>query len=254
MGKALINEIALYEDCTLSGGTVRKDSDFAAMDLGTLAGLEPLNIKATTDTAALLKNSDAVIDFTTPENSLKTAEISAKQGKIAVLGTTGFTDAQKKELTAYAKKTPIIWSANMSIGVNLLQGLVQKVASLLDDSYDIEIVEMHHCRKVDAPSGTALALGEAAARGRGMKLKDVACKARDGMIGPRPRGEIGFATLRGGDVIGEHTVIFAGDGERIELSHKASSRQIFAKGAVRAALWAKGKPSGFYTMQDVLSV
>lgn len=254
MGKALIEAVYFSEDATLSGGTVRPDSTFAGVDLGTLAGIEPISINTTSHIETLIKESDAVIDFTSPDLSLNVAEHAAAHKVAHICGTTGFSDAEKEKLAEFAKQTPIVWAANMSVGVNLLQMLVQQVASVLNEDYDIEVLEMHHCRKVDAPSGTALMLGEAAAKGRKVPLGDVARKSREGIIGPRPRGEIGFATLRGGDVVGEHTVMFAGDSERIELTHKASDRKIFAKGALRAALWSKGKAPELYSMIDVLDI
>jgi 4-hydroxy-tetrahydrodipicolinate reductase len=252
MGKALVEEILINDNCELSGGAVRTNSDFVGMDVGTLAGLNPVGINACGSIEALFEQSDAVIDFSNPEVSMKCAAVAAENKKIHVIGTTGFTIKEKDQLAEFSKQCPIIWSANMSIGINIISAITEQVAAILDDSYDIEIVEMHHCHKVDAPSGTALLLGESAARGREVALGDVACRSRDGIIGARPRGEIGFSTIRGGDVVGEHTVMFAGDGERIEVTHKASSRKVFAKGAVRAALWAKNKSSGFYSMKDVL--
>jgi 4-hydroxy-tetrahydrodipicolinate reductase len=252
MGKALIEEILLNDESELSGGAVRPESDFVGMDIGTLAGVDPVGINAVGSLEHLFDNSDAVIDFSNPETSLKCAAIAAKKNKTHVIGTTGFTDEDKAKLAEHAANTRIIWSANMSIGVNILAAITEQVAAILDDSYDIEIVEMHHCHKVDAPSGTALLLGNSAASGRHVSLEETARKSRDGLIGARPRGEIGFSTIRGGDVVGEHTVMFAGDGERIELTHKASSRKIFSRGAIRAALWAKAKKNGFYSMKDVL--
>ena len=252
MGKALIEEIYLNKNCELSGGAVRPDSDFVGLDIGTLAGIDSVGINAGGSLENLFENSDAVIDFSKPEVTLRCAKIASNHSKILVSGTTGFSQAEIKQLKDYAKNTAIIWSGNMSMGINILSSVVEQVASILDDSFDIEVVEMHHCHKVDAPSGTALLLGDAAAKGREVPLGDVACKSRHGIIGSRPRGEIGFSTIRGGDVVGEHTVMFAGDGERIEFTHKASSRKIFAKGGVRAALWAKNKQTGFYSMKDVL--
>lgn len=253
MGKALVEEINLNLNTKLSGGAVRPTSDFVGIDIGSLAGLDPVGINAVGSLEKLFEQSDAVIDFSKPEVSLECAKIAAQLGKIHVIGTTGFSTQEIEKLKKYAEKTRIIWSGNMSMGINILSAVVEQVAAILDDSFDIEIVEMHHCRKVDAPSGTAILLGESVARGRKVKLEKVARKSRDGIIGPRPSGEIGFSTIRGGDVVGEHTVMFAGDGERIEFTHKASSRRIFAKGGVRAALWAKGRKKGFYSMKDVLS-
>lgn len=252
MGKALIEEIFLNSETQLSGGAVRADSDFVGEDIGKLAGLDPVGINAVSSLEKLFEDSDAVIDFSTPAVSLQCAKIVSAQNKIHVIGTTGFSPDEIEELKELANSAKIIWSANMSIGVNVLSAITEQVAAILDDSYDLEIVEMHHCHKVDAPSGTALLLGESAAKGRNVKLDEVARKSRDGIIGARPRGEIGFSTLRGGDVVGEHTVMFAGDGERIELTHKASSRRIFTKGAIRAALWAVNKNNGLYSMKDVL--
>ena len=208
--------------------------------------------KVFADIKELFAVSDAVLDFTAPAASVANAKAAAETGKVLVIGTTGLTETQRAEVAKAAEKAPIVLAPNMSVGVNLLQALVEKVASILDPAYDIEIVEMHHRNKVDAPSGTALALGKAAAKGRGESLDKVACYERHGVIGARPAGEIGFATLRGGDVVGDHTVIFAGTGERIELTHKASSRAVFANGAVRAALWAAGQKAGLYSMRDVL--
>lgn len=203
------------------------------------------------DIEALIAASDAVIDFTRPEATLAFAELTSKHGTAHIIGTTGFNDAEFLDLQSYAKKTRIFWSPNMSIGVNLVAMLTQKAAEMLDDSYDIEIVEMHHRYKVDAPSGTALLLGEAAAEGRGIS-KDNFVLSREGITGERKRGDIGFATLRGGSVIGDHTTIFAGDSDRVEIAHKSSSREIYAEGAIRAAKWCAGKENGLYGMADLL--
>lgn len=252
MGKAIIEEIMLNSRCEISGGAVRIDSEFVGMDVGALAGIEPIGINATGSIEALFDASDAVIDFSNPAASMQAARIASDRKKIHVIGTTGFSPEDMETLKSLAKNNVIIWSANMSVGVNILLAITEQVASLLDDSYDIEILEMHHCRKIDSPSGTALALGNSAAVGRKVNLDNVEQRSRDGIIGARPRGEIGFATLRGGDVVGEHTVMFAGDGERIELTHKASNRKIFSRGAVKAALWGKDKKPGLYSMRDVL--
>jgi len=252
MGKAILEEIMLNNHCEISGGAVRPGSEFVGMDIGVLAGIDPVGINATGSMEALFDASDAVIDFSNPAASMSAARIASNKKKIHIIGTTGFSPEEMEELRGFAKNNVIVWSANMSVGVNILLELTKRVASILDDSYDIEILEMHHCRKVDAPSGTALALGNSAASGRKVALEAVAQRSRDGIIGARPRGEIGFATLRGGDVVGEHTVIFAGDGERIELTHKASNRKIFSRGAVKAALWGVGKKPGLYSMGNVL--
>lgn len=252
MGKAIIEEIMINSQCEISGGAVRSGSEFVGMDVGTLAGVEPIGINATGSMEALFDASDAVIDFSNPIASMQAAHIASSRKKIHIIGTTGFSPENMETLQNLGKDNVIVWSANMSVGVNILLALTEQVASILDDSYDIEILEMHHCRKVDAPSGTALALGNSAAFGRKVSLESVEQRSRDGIAGARPRGEIGFATLRGGDVVGEHTVIFAGDGERIELTHKASNRKIFSRGAVKAALWGKGRKPGLYSMKDVL--
>ncbi len=207
-----------------------------------------------TDARALFAASDAVIDFTVPAATKAHAELAAALGKTLIVGTTGLSDDVNVVIAAAARKSVIIQAPNFSVGVNVLLALTEKLAATLGPDYDIDILEMHHRHKVDAPSGTALGLGEAAAKGRHVALKDVARTTRDGQVGARPAGEIGFATLRGGDVIGDHTVMFAGVGERIELTHKASTRDIFAKGAVRAALWTAGKKPGLYSMRDVLGL
>ncbi len=252
MGKTFIEEVLLNDKTELSGGLVRENSAFAGKDLAALVGLNPIGMITSHSLQELFDKSDAVIDFSTVETSLDAAKIAAEKNKIHVIGTTGFSENDFKKLNEYAENTAIIWSSNMSIGINILSSLVEEVAAQLDNSTDIEILEMHHNHKVDAPSGTAITLGESAAKGRAVSLDEVACKSRDGIIGARAQGEIGFSTIRGGDVVGEHTVIFASDGERIELTHKASSRKIFARGAVRACLWAAQKSPGFYSMKDVL--
>ena len=253
MGLMLIQEVLANSRTTLAGGT-EPGGAAVGQDLGLLAGTIPAAVAVTTDTKALFAASDAVIDFTTPAAAKIHAELAAATGKALIIGTTGLGDDARAAIAAAAKKTVIIQAANMSVGVNVLLALTEKLAATLGPEYDIDILEMHHRHKVDAPSGTALVLGEAAAKGRKVSLKDVARTTRDGQVGARPLGEIGFATLRGGDVVGDHTVVFAGDGERIEITHKASSRVIFAKGALRAALWTKGRVPGLYSMRDVLGL
>ncbi|WP_207455769.1 4-hydroxy-tetrahydrodipicolinate reductase [Azospirillum sp. SYSU D00513] len=254
MGQMLVREIAATPGCTLAGGTERVGGPALGRDIGELAGLDPLGVTAIDDPALLFAEADAVIDFTSPAATERHAALAAQAQTVLVVGTTGLNPAQQASLVQAASHTPIIQSPNMSVGVNLLMALVEQVARTLGEDYDIDVLEMHHRHKVDAPSGTALGLGHAAAAGRGVALEDVWRKSRDGHTGPRPAGEIGFATLRGGDVIGDHTVMFAGDGERIELTHKASGRGIYAKGAVRAALWARDKTPGLYSMRDVLGL
>ena len=206
------------------------------------------------DPRALFATADVVVDFTLPASSVAHAELAGETGTALVIGTTGIDAAQEAAIAAAAAQAPILRAANMSLGVNLLLKLVEQTARALDLAFDIEVVEMHHRHKIDAPSGTALALGQAAAAGRAVNLESVAQRVRDGITGPRESGHIGFATLRGGDVAGEHTVVFAGESERLELTHKASNRVIFARGAVTAALWLSGKPPGLYGMGDVLGL
>lgn len=254
MGRANLREILTAEGVALAGGTERPGHPELGKDLGLLAGLDPVGIPAGDDVAALLARADAVIEFSTPEATLANAVLCAARGCAHVVGTTGLTAEQERELRRLAERTVIVWAPNMSLGVNLLLGLVEQVAAALDSGFDIEILEMHHRHKVDAPSGTALALGQAAARGRGVELEAVAKRARDGITGPRGAGEIGFAVLRGGDVVGDHRVLFAGPGERLELAHVATDRQIFARGALHAARWTAGQPPGLYGMADVLGL
>jgi len=254
MGRMLMNAVMDAEGCQLSGGTERPGSSLVGVDVGELLGRGPAQAFVGENPAALFAASDAVIDFTAPAATLSHAALAAEMGKILVIGTTGLSNDDEAKLAEAAQKTTIVYAPNFSVGVNLLMALTEKAAAIMGDDYDIEIVEMHHHHKVDSPSGTALGLGRSAAKGRGVALEDVWRKSRDGIVGARPKGEIGFATLRGGDVVGDHTVMFAADGERIELSHKASSRAVFAKGAVRAALWAKNQAPGLYSMRDVLGL
>ena len=253
MGRMLVQEVLATPGCELVGGT-EPVGPTVGSDMGLLVGPKAIGIKVTSDTAALFASVDAVIDFTVPAATLHHASLAARTGKILIAGTTGLDADIVAALRAAGQKTAVVYAPNFSIGVNVMFALTEKVAATLGPEYDLDILEMHHRHKVDAPSGTALGLGEAAARGRNVKLSDVWRKARDGQVGPRAMGEIGFATLRGGDVVGDHTVMFAADGERVELTHKASSRGVFAKGAVRAALWAKGRGPGFYAMRDVLGI
>ncbi|MEL6963279.1 MAG: 4-hydroxy-tetrahydrodipicolinate reductase [Pseudomonadota bacterium] len=255
MGRALLNEVLDSDDCTLVGGTEMPGHPGIGQDLGALAGKDDVGLIVSEDTAALIAAADAVIEFSTIDATLRHVALSAEQGTAHVIGTTGLNAEAAQAIEAAARRSPIVWAANMSLGVNLLLGLTERVArSLGPEAFDIEIVETHHRYKVDAPSGTALALGEAAARGRGVALTDVADRGRDGITGARKTGAIGFAALRGGDVVGDHTVTFAGLGERIELSHKAADRRIYARGAVHAARWLEGQPARLYSMADVLGL
>lgn len=254
MGRALVREVAATPGCTLIGATEREGSAAIGADAGHIAGIEPLAVTVSDDPLALIARADAVIDFTSPAASVVHATYAAQARIVHVLGTTGFSEKEMAAITAAARHATIIRSGNFSLGVNLLALLTRKVAAALGPEFDIEILEMHHRMKVDAPSGTALMLGEAAAEGRGITLGDHAVRARDGQTGARPEGAIGFATLRGGSVVGEHSVIFAAEKERLVLTHIAEDRGIFARGAVRAALWGAGKKPGLYSMGDVLAI
>lgn len=254
MGRMLIAEVLGVEGCQLAGGTELPGSGVLGQDLGLLIGAAEQGLSIGDDTGALFKASDAVVDFTHPDATAAHAALSGETGVALIVGTTGLEAQHMEALGRAAAKAAVVQAANMSVGVNLLLGLTEQVASALGDDYDIEIAEMHHRHKVDAPSGTALALGAAAAKGRGVNLEDVSDRGRDGEAGPRIAGDIGFSVIRGGDVAGDHTVIFAGPGERVELTHKAGSREIFARGAIRAALWTEGRAPGLYSMRDVLGL
>jgi len=254
MGRALIRAAHESPSCTLVGGTEAEDSPAVGADLGELIGVGPLGAHVTADPLELFTRCEGILDFTAPSVSVDYAGLAAQGRIVHVIGTTGFSEEDEQRIATASRHATIIKAGNMSLGVNLLTALSEKVAAALDADYDIEIVEMHHRHKVDAPSGTALMLGEAAAAGREVALETHAVKTREGHTGARRSGDIGFATLRGGDVVGEHTVIFAGQGERVELTHRATDRQIFARGAVKAALWARGKPPGVYSMRDVLGL
>jgi len=252
MGRMLAAEVLATKGVELSGGTEAPGSEFVGVDLGTLLAAADTGLVVTDRAEAVIETTDVIIDFTAPKVTLVHAELAARHGTAIVVGTTGFSAEQLTELCKFGDGNVIVHAANFSVGVNLLLGLTEQAASILDEDYDIEIVEMHHRHKVDAPSGTALALGEAAATGREVNLDDVSTRVRDGITGPRPSGNIGFATLRGGGVVGEHTVMFAADGERFELTHKAADRGVFAAGAVRAAKWTASQAPGYYSMRDVL--
>ncbi|WP_404382383.1 4-hydroxy-tetrahydrodipicolinate reductase [Caenispirillum salinarum] len=254
MGQMLVREVLKTDGAELAGGTEPEGSPAIGRDLGALVGADDAGVTVTDDPKALFQAADAVIDFTRPEPTMRHADLAAETGTALIIGTTGLSAEQEAEIGRLGEKTPIVLAPNMSVGVNLLFALTQKVAATLGIDYDVEIVEMHHRHKVDAPSGTALGLGRAAAAGRGVALDEAAVWAREGHTGPRKAGDIGFATLRGGDVVGDHTVVFAADGERVELTHKASDRAVFAKGAVRAALWCDGRAPGKYSMFDVLGL
>lgn len=254
MGRTLLRAVLEGEAFTLTGALEHEGSAYLGQDAGQLAGLPFAGISIGCDMAEAVRDADVVVDFSSPAASVRLAQHLAGSGIAHVIGTTGFSSGDLAAIAAAAERAAIVRSGNMSLGVNLLAVLTRKVAAVLDTNFDIEIVEMHHARKVDAPSGTALLLGEAAAAGRGIALEDHAVRVRDGHTGSRRAGDIGFATLRGGSVVGEHVVIFAGPAERIELAHKAEDRSIFANGALAAARWAAGKPAGLYSMVDVLGL
>ncbi len=254
MGRAITRVIMDTEGVDVAGGLEPKGSSFIGQDMGVLAGGGEIGVSVSDDPLHLLTRIDGIIDFTTPETSVFLSELAAQARIIHVVGTTGFSPDQEAAFAAAARHARIVQAGNMSLGVNLLVALTRRVAALLGEDFDIEIVEMHHRHKVDAPSGTAKMLGEAAASGRGIALAPNAIACREGHTGPRPEGKIGFASLRGGSVVGDHTVMFAGPDERIELTHRAQSREIFARGAVRAAIWAQDKDAGLYSMMDVLGI
>lgn len=255
MGAANIRTIAATKGITLHAAIDQPGSHAIGMDAGQIAGLPPLGVVISDDTTAALDGADAIIDFTIPAATVALAKKAAEQGLVHVIGTTGCTEQDEAALhEAGQAGARIVKSGNMSLGVNLLASLVKKAAAALGADFDIEIVEMHHNQKVDAPSGTALLLGEAAAEGRAIDLAANSVRSRDGITGIREEGTIGFATLRGGSVVGEHSAVFAGPSERIELTHKAEDRGLFANGAVKAVLWAHGKAPGYYSMADVLGL
>jgi 4-hydroxy-tetrahydrodipicolinate reductase len=254
MGRTLVKAIAEIDGAVLAGALEAKGSAMIGRDCGELAGLGANGILVTADPEPLLGRADGILDFTIPAATVAFAELAASKGLVHVIGTTGLKSEDDKLVAAAAQHSVTVKSGNMSLGVNLLAALVKRAAQALDQDFDIEILEMHHNRKVDAPSGTALLLGQAAADGRKIGLANRSVRARDGHTGARHAGDIGFAVLRGGSVVGEHSVMFAGPAERIELVHRAEDRMIFARGAVKAALWARGQKPGLYSMADVLGL
>jgi len=254
MGQMLIRTIEASDKATLAGVTERQGHDWIGKDLGTCMGGAANRVIVSDDPLEVFARAQAVIDFTSPAATLEHATLAAQARLVHVIGTTGIPNEDFPKYSAAARHAVIVRAGNMSLGVNLLTLLTKKVAAALDEDFDIEVVEAHHRHKVDAPSGTALMLGEAAAEGRGVSLSDVADRGRDGITGARERGHIGFSAIRGGDVVGEHDVIFAADGERIVLRHLATDRGIFARGALKAALWGQGKKPGEYDMLDVLGL
>jgi 4-hydroxy-tetrahydrodipicolinate reductase len=254
MGLSIIKEINLNKNIVLSGGIEISDN-FVGKDLGSLIGTKVLGAKVLSSPKELFEISDVIIDFTLPAATLTHSGFAAETQTAYVVGTTGLSEEEQAGVMEAATQAPILQSSNFSLGVNLLLGLTRKVASVLDTNYDVEVLEMHHRDKIDSPSGTALSLGKAAAEGRNDTLENTAKYVRNGLVGARQAGEIGFATLRGGSVVGDHSVVFAGDHERLELHHKASSRDAFSEGAVKAAVWlSQVKTPGMYGMSDVLGL
>lgn len=254
MGKTNIEAIQAAEGIELGAAIVEASSSLIGADAGEVAGVGKLGVAIVGSLADAINDFDVLIDFTTPESTLANLALCAESGKAMVIGTTGLTDAERAELNGYGAKMPVVFASNMSVGVNVCFKLLAEAAKALGDDYDVEIIEAHHHHKVDSPSGTALSMGEAVAGALGRDLNECAVYGREGQVGARTQKEIGFATIRAGDVVGDHTVLFATEGERIEITHKASSRMTFAKGAVRAAGWLAGKANGVYDMQDVLSL
>jgi len=255
MGQSLVRAVTETEGIELVAAIEREDATCIGADCGELAGVGGTGVTVTSDALEAFAKADGVLDFTVPAASVEFSGLAAQARVVHVIGTTGCTEEDEKKFVAASRHARIVKSGNMSLGVNLLAVLVKQAAKALDAvDFDIEVLEMHHKHKVDAPSGTALLLGEAAAQGRGIALSDKAVRVRDGITGARDEGTIGFATLRGGSVIGEHSVVFAGEGETIEIAHRATDRQLFARGAVKAALWAYDKKPGRYDMLDVLGL
>ena len=254
MGQMLIRLILDNPDVRLAGALERAGHDWIGRDIGQAMGGAPVGVTVSDDAVATIAQAQAVIDFTAPDATVAFAELTAQARAVHVIGTTGMEPRHLDKLAAAARHAPIVRAGNMSLGVNLLVGLTRKVAAALGTDWDIEVVEAHHRHKVDAPSGTALMLGQAAAEGRGATLEDLRTPAREGITGARETGSIGFSAIRGGDVVGEHDVIFAADGERIVLRHLATDRAIFARGAIRAAIWGQDKGPGEYDMNDVLGL
>lgn len=254
MGQMLVREVTAHADMHMAGAVERPGHDWVGLDLGLAMGGTANGVIVSEDAAVGFAEAQAVIDFTAPVATIGFAAAAAALGIVHVIGTTGMTAEEIAQLRLPAERAVIVRAGNMSLGVNLLTLLTRKVAAALDEDFDIEIIESHHNQKVDAPSGTALMLGEAAAEGRGVALADVSDSGRDGITGARQRGDIGFSAIRGGDIVGEHDVMFAGAGERIILRHIASDRALFARGALKAALWGQGRTAGEYDMLDVLGL
>ncbi len=254
MGKVLIEAVQLHPELALGAAIVSESSSLLNADAGELAGVGKLGVFCTASLETVKDDFDLLIDFTTPALTLQNLDFCVANAKAIVIGTTGLDDAQKAHLEDAAKHIPVVFASNMSVGMNLCFKVLDTIARTLGDDYDVEIIETHHRHKVDAPSGTAVSLGEVVANALDRNLKEHAVYGREGIIGARTQKEIGFETIRAGDVVGDHTVLFANEGERVELTHKASSRMTFAKGAARASAWLDGRSTGLYDMQDVLGL
>jgi 4-hydroxy-tetrahydrodipicolinate reductase len=254
MGRALTRVISETPGAVLTGALEAPGSELLGKDAGTLAGVPANGVLLSADLWSLSANADGILDFTVPAATIANVAIAAERRLVHVIGTTGLSSSDDAVIKSVTSRATVVKSGNMSLGVNLLAALVKRVAQSLDEGFDIEILELHHRAKIDAPSGTALLLGEAAAEGRKIALDQHSARGRDGQTGARRSGDIGFASLRGGTVTGDHSVIFAGPYERIELSHRAEDRMIFAHGALKAAMWAHGKKPGLYSMADVLGL
>lgn len=254
MGLCLIKAVAGTSETDLTAAVSRPESLSIGKDAGEMAGISPLAVKVSGDLSGVIDQFDVLIDFTRPEPAMEYLEVCRRHGKKLVIGTTGFNDEQKAEIGKAAKDIAIVLAPNMSVGVNLSLRLLELASKVMGEYTDIEVIEAHHRHKVDAPSGTALKMGEVIAATLGRDLKECAIYGREGFTGERDRKTIGFSTIRAGDIVGEHTVMFADEGERVEITHKATSRMTFANGAVRAAVWLDGKANGLYDMQDVLNL
>jgi len=254
MGQCLVKATKMSDSVVLTAGVSRPESPSVGKDVGELAMMGKLGIPVVSDLSQVADDFDVVIDFTRPEPSVEFIEICRKAGKSIVIGTTGYTEAQKATIADAAKQIPLVLAPNMSVGVNLSFKMLELAAKVMGDYTDIEVIEAHHRHKVDAPSGTAIRMGEVVAKVLGRDLKDSAIYGREGNTGERDRKTIGFSTIRAGDIVGEHTVMFADQGERVEITHKATSRMTFANGAIRAVCWLKGKQTGLFDMQDVLGL
>ncbi|MEZ8127040.1 4-hydroxy-tetrahydrodipicolinate reductase [Vibrio splendidus] len=254
MGRNLVKAAHQNSEASVGAGSERPESSLVGVDVGELCGEGRFDVALVDDLSKAIEEFDVIVDFTAPVSTLANIELCKRHGKKLIIGTTGFSEEEKQVIDAASKEMAIVMAPNYSVGVNLVFKLLEKAAKVMGDYCDVEIVEAHHRHKVDAPSGTAIGMGEAIAGAMGNELNDVAVWSREGITGERTKDEIGFATIRAGDIIGEHTAMFADIGERVEITHKATDRMTFANGAIKAAVWLNDKPAGFYTMTDVLGL